>query len=98
MSGTINTDKKALHSLSSCLRTKLKYLSGIKWDLGQPGEVKAQQVCEMKGCEWTKCAAVSASPLGFYFLLQTLQNYYEKHWGIPFRPMACLESNKNKSS
>lgn len=71
MSGKMNADEKALHSLSSCLRTKLNCLSGIKWDSGQPGRVKAQQVCEMKGCKLTKCAAVSASPSGFCFLLQT---------------------------
>lgn len=83
MSSKIYTDEKALHSLSSCLHTKLKCLSGIKWDLGQPGKVKAQQDYEMNGCKLTKCAAVSASTLGFCFLLQTLQNYYEKHRGIP---------------
>lgn len=78
MSSKVNTDEKAIQSLSSCLCTELKCLSGIKWDLGRSGRVKVQQVGEL-----TKCAAVSASPLGFCFLLQTLQNYYEKHSGIP---------------
>lgn len=83
MSHKMNTDKKALHSLSSCLHTKHNWLSGISWDSGQVGKGKAQQVCEIKDCELTKCAAVSSSPLGFFFLLQTLQNYYEKHKSIP---------------
>lgn len=83
-----------MRSLSSCLRTKLKCLSGIKRDLRQPGKVKARQVCEMKGCELTKCAAVSASLLGFCFLLQTLEKCYGKHRGIPLDQWLARKATK----
>ena len=62
--------------------------------IGQPGEIKAQQVWEMKGCKLTKHAAVRALPLGFCFLLQTLESYYEEHGGIPLDQWLAWKATK----
>lgn len=74
---------------------------GLSDTWGNLTKSKLNWSAKWKPADWLSAQlSVNASPLGFYPLLQTLQNYYFKKTKQEhsLRPTVCSESTKNKSS